>query len=267
MTCEMGSMTGAFAVHALGEPELGLFAQHLTTCAECADEVRGLQSAAAELSLTAAVEPPPQLRGQILSAIGQVRPLASDGDRSDGAAGADAASDTPVGGSLARDAVAGDNVVALRPRRRSRFWPATAAACVVVAVAASAWGQSQRHQLDTSAAAANRVYGVLTAPDAQTVSASFGAAGRGTVINSKRLNRTVLVADGIADPGTGRTYELWRVRPDGAALPAGTFNPTDGRAVTVVTGGASSTTAISVTIERAGGVAVPTTQAVLSVRL
>ena len=95
---------------------------------------------------------------------------------------------------------------------------------------------------------------------------SFGA-GHGTVINSKRLNKTILVASGIANPKPGHTYELWRVTPAGAAIAAGTFTPQDGQAITEVAGDTATTSAISITIERTGGVAVPTTQAVLSVRL
>lgn len=246
MTCQLNAWTGAYALDALDEQERAVFAEHLQTCASCDAEVRSLQSAAADLSLTAMAEPPAQLRGNVLSAISQVRPEPA-----------------PVTEPVKASA---GNVVAFTPRRTNRMWPAVAAACAVVAVGASAWGLGQRHERSTTAATANRIYAVLTAADAQSVTGSFGT-GHGTVINSKRLNKTILVANGIASPKPGHAYELWRVTPGGAAIPAGTFTPKNGQAITEVAGDTGSTSAISITIERAGGVAVPTTQAVLSVRL
>ena len=74
MTCQLNAWTGAYALDALDEQERAVFAEHLQTCADCDAEVRSLQSAAADLSLTATAEPPAQLRGNVLSAISQVRP-------------------------------------------------------------------------------------------------------------------------------------------------------------------------------------------------
>jgi len=70
--CTMSAMITAYATDALDEPGRGWFAGHLQECLTCADEVRGERGA--DLSLPAAVEPPPSLRSAILSAIGHVRP-------------------------------------------------------------------------------------------------------------------------------------------------------------------------------------------------
>jgi hypothetical protein len=78
MECTMSAMITAYAIDALDEHGRGWFAGHLQDCPTCADEVRGER--VADLSVHAAVEPPPSLRSAILSAIGHVRPYGPIGN-------------------------------------------------------------------------------------------------------------------------------------------------------------------------------------------
>ncbi|MDQ1738629.1 MAG: hypothetical protein QOE53_281, partial [Pseudonocardiales bacterium] len=122
MTDELNVLAGAYALDALDDDEREVFEQHLRTCAECAQEVRGLRETAAELSHLDEVSPPPQLRAAVLGAVAQSRPLRPL---------VDAAENSPHG-----------NVRPLRRARSQSLWQGLAAACALIAIAVSVWGYS-----------------------------------------------------------------------------------------------------------------------------
>ena len=71
---EVHALSGAYAVDALDDLERARFEAHLRECAECQAEVDSLREAAASLALDA-VEPPEQLRAEVLAGIETIRPL------------------------------------------------------------------------------------------------------------------------------------------------------------------------------------------------
>ena len=143
MTDELNVLAGAYALDALDDDERVVFEQHLQSCAECAQEVRGLREAAAQLSHLNQVSPPPQLRAAVLGAVAQSRPL-------------------PPVIEAGRDG----NVRPLRRTRSQSLWQGLAAACALIAIAVSVWGYSQHRQAQRAVSARSSVVqSLLDAPD------------------------------------------------------------------------------------------------------
>ena len=239
MSDELNALAGAYALDALDTDERAVFEQHLTTCQDCADEVRGMRAAAAELSHTAAIAPPPDLRAGVLTAIGNVRPL------------------PPIT----------DNVVQLHRARAGRsLWQGLAAACALIAIATSVWGYQQhrdvgRHNSTQSAA----IDLLLRAPDATATTGPVGN-GQATLIYSKAEGRVVLVAHGLAAPAAGKTYQLWMISPDNVATSAGTFVPDrSGTAIKDASGSLTGTVRMGVSVEPSGGSTKPTPGAIIAI--
>ena len=82
MRDDLHVLSGSYVLDALSEPERDSFERHLQHCPLCQDEVRGLRETAARLGLAKTLDPPPQLRPQVLAAAYRTRqlpPLAGDG--------------------------------------------------------------------------------------------------------------------------------------------------------------------------------------------
>jgi anti-sigma-K factor RskA len=70
---------------------------------------------------------------------------------------------------------------------------------------------------------------------------------------------------GLKPAAAGKTYELWVIEPGSPPKPAGLFSA--GKAVVRLTRPASPGATVAITLERAGGVAAPTTKPVLTARM
>lgn len=234
MTHDLNLLAGAYALDALEADEREQFEQHLADCPECAEEVRGMQQTAAELSHTSVVTPPPQLRVDVLKAVSQVRPLPP---------------------------VVDHNVVALRRARTSRsLWQGLAAACAVIAIGAGAWGFSQHGKVDRSstAAEASMVSSLLAEPDTSAHTTSFRQ-GSGTVIYAKDEHKVVLIGRDLPALPAGKTYQLWMVPQTGKAVSGGLFQVDQAGDVTYSTSGdLDGFVQMGVSVEPAGGSAQPT---------
>jgi len=154
-----------------------------------------------------------------------------------------------------------------RPGRgtgRNRLLAVASAAVVVLAGAAGALAVARSDGRVGSeggdrAAVEAAFAAVEAAPDARTVTLTGGEPGaRVRLAWSAAQDRVVLLADGVPDPGPGRTYELWRIDAAGPD-PAGLFEP-DGSGgaglVAPLDGGEPS--AWGVTVEPDGGSPAPT---------
>jgi anti-sigma-K factor RskA len=239
MSDELNVLAGAYALDALDEDERALFDEHLTTCRDCAEEVRGLQNTAAELSHTTAIAPPPYLRAGVLTAIGKVRPL------------------PPIT----------DNVVQLRRARAGRLlWQGLAAACALIAIAASVWGyQQHRNASRLDRAQASAIDLLLRAPDAAATTGPVGS-GQATLVYSKAQGKVILVAHGLAAPAAGKAYQLWIISSDNVVTSAGTFLPdSSGSAIKDASGNLTGTVRMGVSIEPSGGSAKPTPGAIIAI--
>ncbi len=88
--------------------------------------------------------------------------------------------------------------------------PALAVAAAVIALVLGIGWISSHRALDRQEA----ISAVLTAPDAKSV--DLGGEGTMRVVYSPTLDRSVVVADGLADLPSDRTYALWFIGPGGA---------------------------------------------------
>ena len=92
---------------------------------------------------------------------------------------------------------------------------------------------------------------MLTAPDATSVVLE-GETGGMRLVYSASLDRSVVVADGLADLPSDRTYALWFIGPDGPEE-ADLFRTDEGRATRVLERTPAGYEALGVTEEPAGG--------------
>jgi anti-sigma-K factor RskA len=236
MTDELNALAGAYALDALNDDERAVFEQHLQECADCAEEVLGLQNAVAELSFVEATPPPPQLRADVLSAITRVRPL------------------PPTG-----------NVISITRSRRARWAPQLlAAACMLIAVVAAGWGIQQHQQANRSDSHVSALNAAIAAPDSKAVTADLGSASgvSATVVYSKVHGTLLLNARGISTLAADKTYQAWTMTAGGAATSLGTFKPDSAGNVTLLAKSDLSAAAfVGITVEPAGGSKTPTGQA------
>jgi anti-sigma-K factor RskA len=232
----LNALAGAYALDALDEDERTIFEEHLKSCADCVEEVRGMRSTAAELSHAVATTPPPELRASVLGAISQVRPW------------------PPIV----------DNVLPIRRSRTSRiFWPAIAAACALIAVVSAGWG-FQQHRDATRKQVASATCSVLGARDATATNGVVGS-GQATLVYSKSAHCMALLARGIPQPASGKTYQLWAITADGNAMSAGLFAPdANGDVVLNGPGDLSTATRMGISVEPTGGSAKPTPGAIIA---
>ncbi|MEO7260926.1 MAG: anti-sigma factor [Jatrophihabitantaceae bacterium] len=240
MTDELTGLVGAYALDALDDDEREVFEQHLQTCAECAEEVRGLRYAAAELSHLGEVSPPPQLRAAVLSAVAQSRPLPP---RVDGARGS--------------------NVVPLRRDRTKSLWQGLAAACALIAIAVSGWGWAEHRDAQRAVSPqASAVQRLLNAPDVKAATTTMKQ-GQGILIYSKSEHQLVLVGHGMPTLPSDKTYQLWMMNESGDPVSGGLFRTDQAGNVEVpASGDLDRVTQMAVSVEPAGGSATPTPETV-----
>ena len=244
MTDELNALAGPYALDALGDDEREVFERHLRGCAECAQEVRGLREAAAELSHLTQASPPPQLRAAVLGAVAQSRPLPP-------------LADAP-----------GSNVRPLRRNPGQALWQAVAAACALVALVVSAWGYSQHREAQRAASGRDAVLqSLLNAPDVRATTTAMRQ-GQGTLIYSRSERRLVLIGRGMPTLPENQTYQLWLMTETGAPVSGGVFRPDQAGNVEVpASGNLDGVDQMGVSVEPAGGSAQPTLSTVEVLKL
>jgi anti-sigma-K factor RskA len=239
MTDELNALAGAYVLDALTDDERTVFEEHLQSCVDCADEVRGLENAAAELSHLESSTPPPQLRTDVLAAISRVRPL------------------PPVG----------SNVIPIGRSRRPRLaTQLLAAACAVIAIAAGGWGLQQHNDANRAASHASALDAAISAPDAKAVTGELGPTSgiTATVVYSKVHGSLVMNARGVTTLASDKTYQAWTISPNGDATSLGIFHPDQNGTVTMLAKSNLTDAAyVGVTIEPSGGSKTPTGQPLL----
>src|SRR5580692_6669070 len=255
-------LSGAYVLDALSEAERDGFERHLQHCPLCTDEVRGLRETAARLGLAKTLDPPPQLRPQVLAAAYRTRQLPPPvGDR--------------IG--LDRRRTRARNLFAVRPGYAQhggqgrllgrplvpRLAGALAAAAVVVVATLGISQSLTSHQPGGAPAASAAISRVVTAPDARTETERTSAGGTVTVVVSADQQAAVISAAGLRSLPSAQTYQLWVMGPDGTRS-VGLLSRT-GRAGPVLASGVVPGDRIGITVEPAGGTSSPTTTPVLAV--
>jgi hypothetical protein len=251
---EIHGAVGSYVVNALDPDELEEFEAHLAVCPTCTREVKEFGETAAELSLLASAPPPPTaLRGSILSAISEIRPLPPEPP----ADAAPAKSEPP--GTLLVPAEPGrpvDELAMRRQQRRTRILSVLVAAVVAAALALGGvvYGLVQARQAQVAQQAAKTE--LLTAPDVRTYSATMKDGGQMSFVVSRSLDRAMFIGKDLPAVGADKTYQLWTLEGQQAI-------PDD-----VVAGGGdrqqffretlSGVTGLAVSVEAAGGAQQPT---------
>jgi hypothetical protein len=257
---EIHGAVGAYVVNALDPDELEEFEAHLAVCPTCRQEVVEFGETAAELSLLASVPPPAALRGSILSAISEVRPLPPEPP-------AETAQAEPTGNGIQtvtadlRHAI--DELALRRQQRRTRVLSVLVAAVVAAAVALGGvvytLVQSRQAQVAQQAAETE----LLTAPDVQTYTATMKDGGQISFVVSRSLNRALFIGKDLPAVASDQTYQLWTLegeRPIPDNLVAGGGDRKEFFRETL-----SGVTSLAVSIEAAGGAQQPTPSTIQTV--
>jgi anti-sigma factor RsiW len=180
---DLHDLTAAYALDALDERDRAAYEEHLARCADCREELAGLQGAVTALAYAAeGPAPPAALRGRVLDAARAERP----------------------------------NVVPLRPR-----WAVPAAVAAAVAACAALglglWSASLRGDLAQERATRDAL-ALVAQPEARRVKLT-GANG---VVGVTPDGRAALAFASLERPPGGKAYEAWVIE-DGTAKPAGVF--------------------------------------------
>ncbi|GAA3525015.1 hypothetical protein AFL01nite_14270 [Aeromicrobium flavum] len=215
---DVHALSGAYALDAVTDIERQQFERHLTGCEICTEEVASLREAVSELSALTAEEPPPELRGSVLAAIGETRQL------------------PPRVGSPSR------------PARRTPRRLLVAAAAAAVVVGGVGVGVTRPWQDETgSGQVVSLADRVLRADDAQRVTQEFEDGAKATVVRSPSLGRAVLVTSDMPPAPKGHSYVVWLQQGDDM-VNAGSMARSPDQTV-LLEGDASTASAAGVTVE------------------
>lgn len=244
---ELHTLTGAYALHALGDAEREEFERHLAACPACTQEVRELSATAARLGLGMSMVPPAGFKDAVMDRINDVR---QEAPRTSGSAAVTA--------------------TRLRTRRASRWVLAACLAGVAALGGTTVWqhleAQDAREDAQAARQAADQVADVLAAPDAKVSTAKLTGGASGTVVVSKSRDKAVFVAARIAPPPTGKVYQLW-FDDAGTMRPAGLMDPGRSEQTVLMAGSVDGAGAMGVTVEPAGGSKAPTSAPVALMQL
>jgi len=255
------------ALDALAPMERAELDRHLTTCAECTQELEALRNAAASIGVSL----PPRAMATERQAAMRARLLSR--------AIEDRAGVTPIRG---RSSPASPPPASpVRQSERPTFARWLAAAAVILAIGALAYDMSlrvvierlsvARAELRDSASALHRrladqqaILEGLTGPGVRVIDASAANARQpyARMFWDQPTNRWTFVAYNLPATAPGHTYQLWLITRDQKKVSAGTFAPSArGSALVRATYALApdSLAAIAVTNEPAGGSAQPTT--------
>lgn len=246
MTADIHTLTGAYALDALTDPERAAFERHLELCSGCAQEVHELRVTAAQLGLATAIQPPEELKQRVMTAITTTRQLPPE----------------------VPEPAAPAQVIPLRARR----WPlraalAAAAAAVVVAGTFGVQAYDARNQLQQAQSEVAGITSVLGANDARTASAAGLTGGTGTVVLARSQNKAVFMAAGLPGVPADRTYQVWVIGSQGPVSAGLLQAGSDNRMRPIIADGLNNADKIGVTVEPAGGSKQPTTQPVMLLKL
>ena len=232
-------LSGAYTLDALNADERAEYEVHLAGCARCQAEVAELRGAASQLGVAVAEQPPAELRARVLAEV----------DRTP--------QDQP--GAPVVDLAQG------RERRSQRIFQAAAAVFAILALVVGAWGVSAHRDANDTKQQASAVRAVVAAPDAEVIHGSGQNGVSANVVVSHSLGQSAFVADGLAAPPSGKTYQLWYIDASGSARSAGLVTTSDGNSTQLLQGTINGATTVGMTVEPSGGSTQPTTKPVLAI--
>lgn len=233
---DIHQLAAAYALDAVDEHERAEFEAHYPTCPICRPEVAGFRETLSQIAGAVAVPPPPSLKANVMAEIGATRQLSP----------------------LLPESVV--DLASYRQRRQRALRVVIGvAAALLVATGAFVVGRNSGDTGGYAAAAAH----VLEQPDTRIAALTGTGTGTFEVAWSPSAQRVVVVGNGLADPGSGKVYELWRI-DDGGAHAVRLLDPADGGQVRKVLDVSGSPAQWAVTIEQAAGVDAPTSDPIFA---
>lgn len=249
---EAHAAVGSYVVNALDGQELAEFEQHLAVCETCRHEVLEFSETAAHLGSLVETPPPPALRGSILSAIREVRPLPPEVD--------EPAAEPPAGPRRlrveARDEAPVDELAVRRQRRANRLLSLAVAAAMVIALALGGWVFNLQQDRQAQVAEANLVTELMAAPDARIYKKTLNGAPVSFVV-SQSLDKALFLGDNVPAPGANKTYQLWTFEAGKPPVANNTFGGGEARQ-TWFDGSVKTAAGFAVSREPEGGSKSPT---------
>nr|WP_042195094.1 anti-sigma factor [Kibdelosporangium sp. MJ126-NF4]CEL21654.1 FIG111991: hypothetical protein [Kibdelosporangium sp. MJ126-NF4]CTQ92435.1 FIG111991: hypothetical protein [Kibdelosporangium sp. MJ126-NF4] len=244
MNNDVHTLTGAYVLDALSEPERRAFEDHMAGCPACHQEVAELRETTARLGTATAAAPPPQLWNKVHAAIGNVRQLPP---------------------------MSVNEPTPLRSKRRtSRVVVFAAAASVLAAVGLGVgWVvtnndlQDELAQRQTELA---QLQCALSAPDAKLSTGSVQGSGTATAVVSARQNCMVMMLNNAPKLPSDKSYQVWYGKQDGVTS-AGVLADSNGSLAANDLTPAKGATVLAITIEPAGGSPAPTSEIIAQIPL
>ncbi|MBT2501818.1 anti-sigma factor domain-containing protein [Curtobacterium sp. ISL-83] len=289
-------LTGSAALNALSETERSLLEDALTTSPELQSETDSLRETALQLAYAVQpIQPPASLKASLMAQIARTPQAAPAGDvvahpglEARPAPASDLASETRVAEPApftstapahvpASAAAPNEGTAAAAARRRWFTRPAAAlSAAAAVAVVflgvglgvGGAFSPSHEPGPGTSQASSglDRIY---AASDFQRSTAKVSGGGTATVVWSNRLGKSAVILNGVQQPPSGKTYQLWYIDSAGTGnkiIGAGLVDEaSNGVHSAVLAGTMAKGATIGMTVEPAGGSKQPTTTPVMAV--
>lgn len=252
MKPDIHTLTGVYAVDALGGQERTAFEHHMSRCPACAHEVAELQETAARLGTATDTAAPASLKSRVLAGVSQVRQLPP-----------------------ARDRQPPPEVTVLWPQRWRPWVSGTAAAAsVVLAVVFGLDAAQAKQRLTDERTQAREATGqlehltdLLGAPDTKLVSGETTSGGAGTAVLSRGKGQVLFIPDRLPMPPADRVYQLWLIGPNGPRS-AGLLGPAEQPLLADhVAHDLTDATTLALTVEPPGGSQRPTTSSTLLITL
>jgi hypothetical protein len=236
---DIHALVGAYALDAVDDLERVAFERHLADCEACRTEADELRETATRLADSTWSVPPPRLRTEVLTAIGQTRQLGP--------------------GQISRP----DKDARAAVSRWRRFTAGAAAAAILAAGAGAAtWAVQEQRVRDQSALAAaaqlqqNKIQAVLASSDLVVRTSPLSGGGKVTVAYSAVQKSSVVTIAAAASPGPNRSLQMWTIRGTKPAN-AGVLAAGEKSGLRIVEG-LPGNDQFAVSVEKAGGAEQPT---------
>ncbi|WP_344976857.1 anti-sigma factor [Salinactinospora qingdaonensis] len=237
---DLHTLAGAYALNALRDEELRRFEQHLLHCDACVQEVRGMTETTALLGSAAARTPPPEMRAAVLDEVARTRQLAP-------------APPQPF--------------VVTRSRWWQRGLVVVLAACLAALIALGAVVVDQRREISELRSEEQQIAAVMSAPDAEYVSAEPSEGVSVTAVASESMGSLVFTGQGLSQLDD-QDYQVWLAAPDGSVRSAGLLTVgADGAVEPLLAEQLADAQTLAVTIEPAGGSPQPTSDPMMSMSI
>jgi anti-sigma-K factor RskA len=254
---ERALLAAGYALGSLTPDELAEYETYLAGSADARSQAAGFASAAAALENdTPEVEPSAELKARLMAQIA-VTPQYARAETADARPVHDAAP--------ARDAGPAQERARARWFQRPGVVLAAAAAAAVLFVGGGAIGIAIGNGTSSVQEQATTFAQISAASDAQRATSGVAGGGTATLIWSKQLGKSAVVVDGLKQPPSGKTYQLWYISGSTATSAGLLHAGPDANTWQVLDGRLHSGDVIGMTIEPSGGSKAPTTTPIVTI--